>query len=130
MDAFALFAIPFLMVAGAHEAMLAERYAAGGQYGQPYVYAVPPGSGWAPGAAIGAGVGALAGGGHAGPAVAGALIGGAVGYAATTPPPVYVAPVAHAPPAYAPLARSRPAPSGSADAFIANWMSFMQPAGR
>ncbi len=134
MDAFALFAIPFLMVAGAHEAMLAERYAAGGQYGQSYVYAVPPGSGWAPGAAIGAGVGALASGGHAGPAVAGALIGGAIGYAATTPP-VYVAPVAYAPPAYAapayaPPARSRPAPSRSSDAFIANWMSFMQPAGR
>lgn len=129
MDAFAVLAIPFLMVAGAHEAMLAERYAAAAQYGQPHVYAVPPGSGWAPGAMIGAGVGALAGGGHAAPAVAGALIGGSIGYAATTPP-VYAAPVVYAPPPYAAPPRSRSAPAGSSDAFIANWMNFMQPAGR
>jgi len=60
---------------------------------------VPAGSGWAPGTAIGAGVGALAGG-HAGAVLAGALIGGAVGHAATTPPQVYVAPVAYPPPGY------------------------------
>lgn len=124
MDGLALF-VPFLMITAAHEATLAQyRYASAAQYDPPYVYAVAPGSGWAPGAAIGAGVGALAGGGHAGPALAGALIGGSIGYSASMPP-VYATPAAYAPPPPPPpSSRARP---GSADAFIANWMSFMQP---
>lgn len=127
MEAFALFAFPFLMAAGAHEAMLAQQRYVAAQEGQHYVYAMPPGYGWAPGAAIGAGVGALAGGG--GPALAGALIGGTIGHAATTP--VYVAPAAYAPPAHAPApSRASAASSASTEAFIANWMGFMQPSAR
>ncbi len=123
MDALALF-VPFLMITAAHEATFAQyRYASAAPYEQTYAYAVPPGSGWAPGAAIGAGVGALASAGHAGPAVAGALIGGTIGYSATMPP-VYAIPAPYAPP---PPQRSAAARPGSADAFIANWMSFMQP---
>jgi len=101
MDAFALFAIPFFSILAAQDVALRQQQAAAYHYGQPYhyAYAVPAGSGWAPGAAIGAGVGALASGGHAGPAVAGALIGGVIGHAATTPP-VYLAPVAYPPPGY------------------------------
>ena len=122
MDALALF-VPFLMITAAHEATLAQyRYAPAAPYEQSYVYAVPPGSGWAPGAAIGAGVGALASGGHAGAAVAGALIGGTIGYSATMPP-VYAIPAPYTPPA---PQRSAPARTGSADAFVANWTSFMQ----
>lgn len=124
MDALALF-VPFLMITAAHEATLAQyRYASAAQYEQPYVYAVPPGSGWAPGAALGASVGALASGGYAAPAVAGALIGGSIGYSATMPPSVYVTPSAYVPPAPPP---SSPARSGSADAFMGKWMNFMQP---
>jgi hypothetical protein len=122
MDALALF-VPFLMITAAHEAALAQyRYASAAQYEPAYVYTVPPGSGWAPGAALGASVGALASG-HPGPAVAGALIGGSIGYSATLPP-VYATPAAYTPPSPPPSARAR---SASADAFIANWMNFMQP---
>ena len=140
MDALALFAIPFLMAVGAHQATLAQQYTAAAQYGQPYTYVVPPGSGWAPGAAIGAGVGALASGGSAGATLAGALIGGGIGYAETTPP-AYVNPTAYQPAYVAPtgypqlmfagtLPRSAPARSGDSDEFIRNWMNFMQPTTR
>jgi hypothetical protein len=126
MDAFAKFAIPLLVLVGVNEGALAQApYAAGVQYAQPYVYAAPPGWGLGPGAAIGAGIGALAGG-SMGSAVAGSVIGAAMGAVATTPPfyPAYPAPTGYAP-AYA-----APVPRGSADAFIANWQSFMQPSGR
>jgi hypothetical protein len=134
MDALALFAIPFFMTMAAHEASVAQyRYAAAAQDRPSYVYAVPPGSGWAPGSVIGAGVGGIAGG--PGGAVAGAMLGGTLGYAATVPPayvaPAYTAPVAHTPPARATLAWNASPRPASADGFIGNWQSFMQPsAGR
>lgn len=137
MDALAKFAIPFLIIAGATEPAFAQApYAAGVQYGQPYVYAPayapPPGWGLGPGAVIGAGMGALAGG-SLGSALAGSAIGAAMGAVATTPPvyPVYPAPAAYVP-AYvpAPAAYAPPPPRGSADTFIANWQSFMQPSAR
>jgi hypothetical protein len=143
MDAFAKFAIPFLMIVGANEVALAQApYAAGAQYSQPYVYApayaAPTGWGLGPGAVIGAGIGALAGG-SMGSAVAGSVIGAAMGAVATTPPvyPGYPAPAVYVP-AYAsplpeytvPPAYAAPVPRGSADAFIANWQSFMQPSAR
>lgn len=115
MDGLVLFAIPLLMAAASHEAALAQQRYAAAQHGQPYVYAVPPGSGWAPGAVIGTGVGALAGGGHAGPALVGGLVGAAIGHAATTPP-VYVAPAAQA----------SPGPSR----LSLDWNNFMQPSYR
>lgn len=138
MDACGKFAVLFLMAVGVNEAALAQgQYAPAAQYGQPYygqpyVYAAPPGWGLGPGAVIGAGMGALAGG-SLGSAVAGSVIGAAMGAVATTPPvyPAYPAPVAYVP-AYvpAPAAYSSPPPRGSADAFISNWQSFMQPSTR
>lgn len=133
MDALALFAIPFFMSVAAHEASMAQfRYAAAAQQGQSYVYAVPPGSGWAPGSVMGAGLGGIAGG--PGAAVAGAMLGGTLGYAATLPPayvaPAYVTPVAYTPPVRATLAwNASPRPS-TADSFVSGWQSFMQPSGR
>jgi hypothetical protein len=89
------------------------------------VFAAPPGWGLWPGAIIGAGLGALAGG-SLGSAVAGSVIGAAMGAVTTTPPiyPAYPAPVAYVP------ADSTTPPRGSADVFIANWQSFMQPSAR
>lgn len=140
MDAFKNFAIPLLLLAGASGAALAQApYAAGEQYGPPYVYTAPaPGWGLGPGAVIGAGMGALAGG-SLGSLVGGAVIGAAMGAVSTSPPfypgPVYAAPLAtYAPAAYAPPppppAYAAPVPRGSADTFISNWQSFMQPSTR
>jgi hypothetical protein len=125
MDPAALLAIPFFVAAAAHDAAMRQHYAhSAAQYGQPYAYyAVPPGSGWVPGAALGAGIGALSG--HGGPLVAGALIGGAIGHAATTPPAAWVS-AAPYPEPVAPPARS----SASTQAFVEHWQRFMEPAGR
>jgi hypothetical protein len=137
MDAFKKFAIPLLLLAGASGAALAQApYAAGEQYSPPYVYAAPaPGWGLGPGAVIGAGMGALAGG-SLGSLVGGSVIGAAMGAVSTSPPfypgPVlYPAPMAYPAPVltYAPPppAYAAPVPRGSADTFISNWQSFMQP---
>ncbi len=136
MDAFAFLAIPLLMAVGANEATLAhQRQVAAAQYGAPYAYAEPPGSGWVPGAVLGGTIGALASGQGAG-VLAGGLIGGAIGHAATMPPayaypprayaPLAYPPVSYAPPAVSP-AYERPLPKGGADSFIAGWQGFMQP---
>ncbi len=138
MDAFKNFAIALLLLAGASGAALAQApYAAGEQYGPPYVYAAPaPGWGLGPGAVIGAGVGALAGG-SIGSLVGGSVIGAALGAVSTSPPfypgpvgypvPLAVYPATYLAPPPPPPAYAAPVPRGAADSFISNWQSFMQP---
>lgn len=129
MKSIALIAVPFLLAAGARQAAAQPYYVTTAPYGPAYVQAVPaPGSGAAPGALIGAGFGAAAGGPAA---LAGALIGAALGDAATRPP-LYVAPVVYESPSSAPQAPaySEQLRRGSADAFISNWVNFIQPSGK
>jgi hypothetical protein len=140
MDRFAKLAIPFVMAVGITEPALAQApYAAGEQYAPAYVYAPQPGWGLGPGALIGAGVGALAGG-SMGSLVGGSVIGAALGAVSTSPPfypgpvaypvPVATYPATYVPPPPPPPAYAAPVPRGSADTFISNWQSFMQPSTR
>jgi hypothetical protein len=130
-DPLVLFAIPFFAGIAAHNAAMSQYYYADAyRYNQPYTYAMPVVAAPVTGAAIGAGVGALASAARPDAVIAGALIGGIIGSAAATSPVQATMAPRQQPPAYlAPTSRVTSSSSPSTEAFISHWQNFMEPTG-